>query len=61
MKTKAYSTDLTDEEWALREAFFPPTNRADGRNGRDRVYSYRAILNGIFYITRAGCAWEYNA
>ena len=31
---------------------------SDGRNGRERVYSYRAILNGIFYIVRAGCAWE---
>ena len=58
MTTKAYSTDLTDAEWTLLEAFFPPINRADGRNGRDRVYSYRAILNGIFYITRAGCAWD---
>src|SRR6266700_788185 len=58
MKRQAYSTDLTDEQWALLEPFFPPVQRADGRNGRPRVYSYRAILNGIFYIVRAGCAWE---
>ena len=53
MMTKAYSTDLTDAEWALIEAFLPSFQRADGRSGHDRLYSYRAILNGIFYITRA--------
>ena len=58
MKQKAYSTDLSDEQWALLEPFFPCIQRADGRNGRPRVYAYRAILNGIFYIVRAGRAWE---
>jgi putative transposase len=53
-----YSTDLTDAQWALLEPFFPKVDRADKRNGRPRVYSYRQILNGIFYITRAGCAWS---
>ena len=53
-----YSTDLTDAQWTLLEASFAPVNRADGRNGRPRKYSYRDILNGIFYITRGGCAWE---
>ena len=55
MKTKACSTDLTDAEWAPLEAFCPPVNRADERNGRERLYSYRALLDGIFYGTRAGC------
>lgn len=58
MSRKPYSTDLTDAQWALLEPFFPPVNRPDKRNGRPRVYAYREILNGIFYITRAGCAWE---
>ena len=53
-----YSTDLTDAQWALVEPFFPPMDRADKRNGRPRVYAYREILNGIFYILRAGCAWS---
>lgn len=26
--------------------------------GRPREYSYREILNGIFYITRGGCSWR---
>ena len=58
MKRDAYPSDLTDEQWARLEPFFPTVERADGRNGRPRAYSYRAILNGIFYILRAGCAWS---
>jgi putative transposase len=58
MSRKPYSTDLTDAQWELLEPFFPPVDRPDKRNGRPRVYSYREILNGIFYITRSGCAWE---
>ena len=53
-----YSTDLTDAQWALLEPFFPVVNRPDKRNGRPRVYSYREILNGIFYVVRSGGAWS---
>lgn len=53
-----YSTDLTDAQWALLEPFFPPVDRPDKRNGRPRVYAYREILNGIFYLLRAGGAWS---
>lgn len=52
-----YSTDLTDAQWAILEPFFPAVDRADKRNGRPREYAYREILNGIFYISRAGGAW----
>jgi putative transposase len=58
MEPKPYSSDLTDAQWQFLEPFFPPVQREDGRNGRKRVYSYRAILNGIFYVLRTGCAWE---
>ncbi len=58
MDRHPYSTDLTDAQWALLEPFFPKVNRPDKRNGRPRVYPYREILNGIFYINRAGCAWN---
>jgi len=58
MKHQAYSTDLTDEQWTLLEPFFPSVARADGRNGRPRKYAYRSVLDGIFYLVRAGNAWE---
>jgi putative transposase len=58
MKRKAYSTDLSDAQWEILEPFFPPIQREDGRTGRRRVYPYREILNGIFYVGRSGCAWS---
>jgi putative transposase len=58
MDRQPYSTDLTDAQGALVEPHFPPVDRADGGKGRRRQYSYREILNGIFYILRAGSAWH---
>ena len=58
MDRQPYSTDLTDAQWALLEHFFPAVDRPDKRNGRPRLYSYREILNGIFYINRSGGAWS---
>jgi putative transposase len=58
MERKTYSTDLTDDQWKILDPFFPVVQREDGRNGRKRVYTYRQILNGIFYVVRAGCAWN---
>lgn len=58
MERQSYTTDLTDADWTHVEALFAPVCRADARNGRPRKYAYRAILNGIFYIVRAGCAWS---
>lgn len=57
MKSKAYPTDLTDEQWALMEPFVPEP-KTEGRTGRPREYSYRQIVNGIFYVLRTGCTWE---
>ena len=58
MTRRAYPTDLTDAQWTLLEPFFPKVDRPDKRNGRPREYPYREIINGIFYINRAGCAWS---
>jgi putative transposase len=49
---------VTDAQWDLLEPFFPKIDRPDKRNGRPRVYPYREILNGIFYINRSGGAWS---
>lgn len=58
MERKAYSTDITDAQWALVEPKMPVVEREDGRTGRPRTYAYRDILNGIFYVARTGCAWN---
>src|SRR5215471_17958025 len=49
-----YPSDLTDEEWALLEPLIPP----EKPGGRPRQVDMRAVLNGIFYVLRAGCAWR---
>jgi putative transposase len=49
-----YGSDLTDAEWAILEPFLPPPRPY----GRKRKWPLRQIINAIFYILRAGCAWE---
>lgn len=49
----SYATDLTDTQWNLIEPLIPVS-----RTGRPRTVSLREVLNAIFYIVRAGCAWK---
>jgi transposase len=51
---KAYSTDLSDKEWALIKHLVPEA-KPGGRPEKDPK---RESLNGIFYIVRGGCAWR---
>ncbi len=48
------SLDLTDDQWELVKDLIP----AAGTGGRKRTVDIRAVLNGIFYINAAGCAWR---
>lgn len=54
MARKAYSTDLSDPEWERIQPLIPPPKPG----GRPRRVDMREILNGIFYLLRAGCAWR---
>ena len=45
-RTKPYSTDLTDAEWAIVEPLLPQRRPGDGR-GAPRTQSRREILNAI--------------
>jgi transposase len=50
-----YGSDLTDAEWRIVEPFLPkPCQR-----GRHRRWSWRDILNAIFYVLRTGCPWRF--
>jgi putative transposase len=51
---KAYPTDLTDSQWELIKGLIP----AAGVGGRKRTTDIREVLNAIFYIDAAGCAWR---
>jgi transposase len=53
-KALRYQTDLTDAEWSVIEPYLPPARGM----GRPRVWPMREIVNGIFYVMRAGCPWR---
>jgi transposase len=53
---RRYSTDLTDEQWAILEELLPHPDRAKG--GRPRKHSLREIVNALFYIEKTGCQWR---
>jgi transposase len=53
-KTSRYQTDVTDEEWRVIERYLPAANVT----GRPRAWPMREIINGIFYVMRAGCPWR---
>ena len=53
-KAQRYQTDLTDAEWAVIEPYLPPARST----GRPRLWPMREIVNGIFYVMRAGCPWR---
>lgn len=49
-----YGSDLTDAEWAILEPLLPPPRPC----GRKRKWPMRRIVEAIFYVMRAGCAWD---
>ena len=50
-----YASSLTDGEWALIAPLLP----APSRIGRPWRWPLRAILDGIQYVLRTGCAWRH--
>ena len=49
-----YQTDLTDAEWRVIAPHLPKPCAM----GRPREWPMREIVNGIFYVMRAGCPWR---
>src|SRR3954453_9583802 len=49
-----YGSDLTDGEWMILEPLLPPPCPC----GRKRKWPMRRIVEAIFFIMRAGCAWD---
>src|SRR3984885_2329075 len=49
-----YQTDLTDAEWCVIAPHLP----RPCATGRPREWPMREIVNGIFYVMRAGCPWR---
>ncbi len=51
---ETYPSDLTDAEWVILEPLIPP----EKPGGHPHQVDMRTVLNGIFYILRASCAWR---
>jgi putative transposase len=50
-------SDLTDEEWDIRE---PILEKADPyTTGRPRQVDLREVVHAIFYLNKTGCQWRY--
>lgn len=53
-RNKRYPSDLSDSRWKIIKPLIPLAKFG----GRPRTVSMRRVINGIFYICRAGCAWR---
>ena len=53
-QTDRYSSDTTDEEWAVIAPLLPGPNRL----GRPRKVDLRAVWDAIGYVAASGCAWS---
>ena len=53
-----YPTDLTDEEWKQIKSLVPRPKSGKAKRGRPVKLDRRSLLNAIFYVDRAGCAWR---
>jgi len=54
MMRRAYTTDLSDQEWEVIEPYLPVPQGS----GRPKIHPTREILDAVFYIVRGGCAWR---
>jgi len=52
---QAYPTDLNDKQWTIIAPLLP---QKESPRGRPRTWSYREIVEAIFYVVRSGCAWR---
>ena len=54
MSHRAYPTDLTDGQGAIREPLGPPSQPG----GRPPVHARRELINAMLYVLRGGIAWR---
>ncbi|MDP2852075.1 MAG: IS5 family transposase [Gallionella sp.] len=52
-----YPTDLTEAQWLVLQPLLPPRKWCPGGPGRPPC-GVRTILNGVLYVTKAGCQWR---
>jgi len=52
--TGTYPSDMTEEQWRVLEPLLPVAKPG----GRPRAVDLRAVVNGVLYVLRSGCAWR---
>ncbi len=45
---------MTDSQWHLIEPYLPAAKTGE----KKRTVNLREVINAIFYLLRAGCAWR---
>jgi len=50
-----YSSDLTDEQWALLEHVF----NAPGKSGPKHAPDLRRVVDAMLYISHTRCQWRF--
>jgi len=51
----SYSSDLTDEQWAL----LGPVLNAPGKRGPKHAPDLRLVVDAMLYVSHTGCQWRY--
>lgn len=54
-KRKAYSTDLSNEQWVHLRILLP---RPKGKGRRRSDHQQRELINAMFYVNHTGCQWR---
>src|ERR1700756_3430943 len=57
-RERRYTSDTTDEQWAILEAVLPWPVWLDGSGGRPEEHCRRTIIDAIFYVADNGCKWR---
>lgn len=52
---KAYSSDITDEQWSHLRILLP---KARGKGRRRSSQQQRELINGMLYVNHTGCQWR---
>ena len=53
----SYSSDLTDQQWALLEPVFD----GFGKRGPKHAPALRRVVDAMQYVCHTGCQWRYLA
>lgn len=57
-RTPCYSTDLTDEQWAVLEPLLPVMLCLTALGGRPEKHCRRTMIDAMFYVCDNGCKWR---